>query len=42
MENLAGGYLSSALVEIAAYLVIITVLLIRPQGLLGNWRRDRG
>jgi len=40
-ENLAGGYLSSALVDITAYLVIIIVLLIRPQGLLG-WRRDRG
>jgi len=39
-ENLAGGYLSSALVDITAYLVIIIVLLIRPQGLL-NWRRDR-
>jgi len=42
LENLAGGYVSSALVEIAAYVVIIIVLLIRPQGLLGNWRNDRG
>lgn len=42
LENLAGGYVSSALVEIAAYVVIIIVLLIRPQGLFGNWRSDRG
>ncbi|OWT80396.1 MULTISPECIES: branched-chain amino acid ABC transporter permease [unclassified Achromobacter] len=41
VENLAGGYVSSALVEITAYVVIIIVLLIRPQGLLGNWRRAR-
>jgi branched-chain amino acid transport system permease protein len=37
-ENLMGGYLSSALVEIAAYLVIIVVLLARPQGLFGAWK----
>jgi branched-chain amino acid transport system permease protein len=41
IENLVGGYLSSALVEIAAYLVIIIVLLLRPQGLLGEWRVSR-
>jgi branched-chain amino acid transport system permease protein len=41
LENLAGGYVSSALVDITAYVLIIIVLLIRPQGLLGNWRRDR-
>jgi branched-chain amino acid transport system permease protein len=38
LENLAGAYVTSALVEIAAYLVIIAVLLIRPQGLFGEWR----
>jgi len=41
LENLVGGYVSSAAVEISAYAVIIIVLLIRPQGLLGNWRRNR-
>lgn len=41
LENLMGAYISSALVEIAAYLVIIAVLLIRPQGLLGEWRLAR-
>lgn len=41
IENLMGGYLSSSLVEIAAYLVIIVVLLLRPQGLLGEWRVSR-
>jgi len=42
LENLMGGYVSSASVEIAAYLVIIFVLLVRPQGLLGEWRPGRG
>lgn len=42
LENLMGGYVSSAAVEITAYLVIIAVLLIRPQGLLGEWRPTRG
>jgi branched-chain amino acid transport system permease protein len=37
-ENLMGAYISSALVEIAAYLIIIAVLLVRPQGLLGAWK----
>ncbi len=41
LENLMGAYVSSALVEITAYLVIIIVLLIRPQGLLGEWRASR-
>jgi branched-chain amino acid transport system permease protein len=41
IENLMGGYLSSSLVEIAAYLVIVVVLLSRPQGLLGEWKLSR-
>ncbi len=36
LENLVGGYISSSLVEITAYLVIVTVLVLRPQGLLGE------
>ena len=36
IENLMGGYLSSSLVEIASYLVIVVVLLLRPQGLFGG------
>lgn len=36
LEQLAGGYVSSALIDIFAYLVIIVVLLARPQGLLGR------
>ena len=36
LEQLAGGYVSSALIDIFAYLVIIVVLLARPQGLLGH------
>ena len=42
LENLIGGYVSSALVEITAYLAIIMVLVVRPQGLLGEWRQGRG
>jgi branched-chain amino acid transport system permease protein len=41
IENLMGGYLSSSLVDIAAYLVIVVVLLSRPQGLLGEWKLSR-
>ena len=42
LENLIGGYISSSLVEITSYLVIIVVLIVRPQGLLGEWRPGRG
>ena len=42
IENLLGGYVSSALVEISAYLVIIAVLIVRPQGIMGEWRQGRG
>jgi branched-chain amino acid transport system permease protein len=38
LENLAGGYVASALTDVTAYLVIILVLLIRPRGLLGEWK----
>ncbi len=38
LENLAGGYVSSSLTDIAAFIVIIAVLLIRPGGLLGEWK----
>lgn len=41
VENLVGGYVSSALVEITAYLVILIVLVIRPQGIFGEWRQSR-
>mgnify|MGYP001053481355 CR=1 FL=1 len=41
LENVIGGYVSSAMVEITAYLVILLVLIARPQGLLGEWRQGR-
>jgi branched-chain amino acid transport system permease protein len=41
IENLMGGYISSSLVDIAAYLVIIFVLLLRPSGLFGEWSPGR-
>jgi branched-chain amino acid transport system permease protein len=36
MEQLAGGYISTALIDIFAFLVILAVLLIRPNGLFGR------
>ena len=36
MEQLAGGYVSTALIDIFAFIVIIAVLLVRPAGLLGR------
>lgn len=42
LENMIGGYISSSLVEITAYLAIIAVLIVRPQGILGEWRQGRG
>lgn len=42
LENLVGGYVSSSLVEITSYLVILAVLVLRPQGILGEWRPGRG
>lgn len=35
-ENLAGGYLASSIKEIAGFIVIIAVLMIRPFGLFGE------
>lgn len=35
-EMLAGTYISTALIDIAAYLVIIAVLVVRPAGILGR------
>lgn len=35
-EQYAGAYIDSALIEITAYLVIVLVLFIRPQGLFGR------
>ena len=36
LEQLAGGYVSTALIDISAYMVIIVVLIGRPQGLFGR------
>jgi branched-chain amino acid transport system permease protein len=35
-EQLLGGYISTKLIDIAAYLVIIAVLILRPTGLFGQ------
>lgn len=36
MEQLAGGYISTAFIDIFAFLVILVVLLVRPRGLFGR------
>lgn len=36
LEQLAGGYVSTALIDIFAFLVIIVVLIVRPAGLFGK------
>jgi branched-chain amino acid transport system permease protein len=41
LEQLAGGYVSTAMVDIASYIVIIVVLLARPAGLFGRVERVR-
>lgn len=41
IENLVGGFVASSLVEITAYIVIVVVLVLRPQGILGEWRAGR-
>jgi branched-chain amino acid transport system permease protein len=35
IEHTAGAYISTALIDISAYLIIIGVLIIRPTGILG-------
>jgi branched-chain amino acid transport system permease protein len=36
LEQFAGGYISTTLIDISAYIVIIAVLIARPQGLFGR------
>lgn len=40
-EQLIGGYIGTAFIEISAFVVIMAVLLIRPQGLLGTSTQGR-
>lgn len=40
-ESLAGGYLPVAFKNTLAFLVIIVILLIRPEGLLGTVFKER-
>lgn len=42
VENVMGGFVSSSLIDVTDYLVIIAVLIVRPQGLLGESRVSRG
>lgn len=40
-ENLVGGYISSGLKEVAGFVIIILILMIRPYGLFGEKRIER-
>lgn len=40
-ENQVGGYLSSTLKEVAGFLLILVVLMVRPFGLFGEKRIER-
>ena len=39
VENLAGGYLGSAFKTATAFVMIVALLAVRPQGLLGIQKR---
>ena len=41
LENMVGGYLSSAFKEIAGFMLILVVLMVRPFGLFGEKRIER-
>ncbi len=41
LENMTGGYLSSSLKEIAGFVLILVVLMVRPFGLFGEKRIER-
>jgi len=36
MELVLGAYLSTAFIDISAYVIVIAVLLLRPDGLFGR------
>lgn len=40
-ENLVGGYISSGLKEVAGFVIIIAILMVRPYGLFGEKRIER-
>ena len=41
IEQFSGVYMNSSLKDVAAYVVILVVLFLRPQGLFGNIGRKR-
>jgi branched-chain amino acid transport system permease protein len=41
IENLVGGYVSSSLKEVAGFLLIVVVLMIKPSGLFGEREIER-
>jgi branched-chain amino acid transport system permease protein len=40
-ENLVGGYISSGMKEVAGFVIIIIILMVRPFGLFGEKRIER-
>lgn len=41
VENLVGGYVSSSLKEVAGFVIIVLILMVRPYGLFGEKRIER-
>jgi branched-chain amino acid transport system permease protein len=41
IESLAGGYVSSSLQDVSAFVIIMVVLIVRPSGLFGAYRLRR-
>jgi len=41
LENLAGGFISTWFMEVTPYIVLLLVLIIKPQGLFGEKRIER-
>ncbi len=41
IESLAGGYISSSLQDVSAFIIIMIVLVVRPSGLFGAYRLRR-
>ena len=41
LESFAGGYLTSGLGEVAPFVVLVLILMVRPYGLFGEVRIER-
>jgi len=41
LENLAGGFISTWVMDVTPYIILLLVLIFRPQGLFGLKRIER-